>query len=75
MTSDILTAPKELTDRSDRRTGPTVAELAAHKPQHGRGIVGPLVVAFDGAPMRAATSRALHSGRRAHPRRQRAVRR
>jgi hypothetical protein len=36
MTSDILTAPKELTDRSDRRTGPAVAELAAYKPQHGR---------------------------------------
>jgi hypothetical protein len=67
MTSDILTAPRELTDRSDRRTGPAVAELAAYKPQHGRGIVGSLVVAFDGALMRAATSRALRSGRRAHP--------
>jgi hypothetical protein len=36
MTSDILTAPKELGDRSDRRTGPALAELPTHKPQHGR---------------------------------------
>jgi nucleotide-binding universal stress UspA family protein len=50
MTTDILTTPRELADRSDRRTGPALAELPAHKPQHGRGIVGPLVVAFDGSP-------------------------
>ena len=50
MTTDILTTPRGLADRSDRRTAPALAELPAHKPQHGRGIVGPLVVAFDARP-------------------------
>jgi nucleotide-binding universal stress UspA family protein len=50
MTTDVLTTPRELADRRDRHTGPAVAEVAAHKPEHGPGIVGPLLVAFDGSP-------------------------
>jgi hypothetical protein len=48
MTSDISTAQKSA-DRSDRRTGPVVPELAAHKPQHRGSIVSRLVLAFDGS--------------------------
>ncbi len=50
MTSDILTAPRQLADRSsDGRSGPAVA-ASVHKPQEGGSVVGPLIVAFDGSP-------------------------
>lgn len=47
MTGGILTAPREHTNHS---SGPSVAELPAHKPQRESCIGGPLLVAFDGSP-------------------------